>query len=134
MSDDRHPVRRVSVAQWTTYLLLACLVLEAGSMASRLSERALIAPAVEDRRTRDGVWFDLGQASMSIMLAATDLGIASGHSAVRDRELARKLLGLPSNQEAMYMIALGYPADRPLRPIKNPTRRPFEDVVHRVRW
>src|SRR5207248_9094093 len=48
MSDDRHPVRRVSVAQWTTYLLLACLVLEAGSMASRLSERALIAPAVAD--------------------------------------------------------------------------------------
>src|SRR6266571_866352 len=48
MSDDRPPVRRVSVAQWTTYLLLACLVLEAGSMASRLSERALIAPAVAD--------------------------------------------------------------------------------------
>lgn len=48
MSDDRHPVRRVSVAQWTTYLLLTCLVLEAGSVASRLSERALIVPAVAD--------------------------------------------------------------------------------------
>ena len=48
MSDDRHPVRRASVAQWTTYLLFACLALEAGTIASRLSERALIAPAVAD--------------------------------------------------------------------------------------
>src|SRR3989440_11261560 len=48
MSDDRHPVRRVSVAQWTTYLLFACLALEAGTIVSRLSERALIAPAVAD--------------------------------------------------------------------------------------
>src|SRR5256886_9217600 len=48
MSDDRHPVRRVSVAQWTTYLLFACLALEAGTIVSRLSERALIVPAVAD--------------------------------------------------------------------------------------
>jgi Domain of unknown function (DUF4328) len=51
MSDDRQPVRRVSVAQWTTYLLLTCLVLEAGSVASRLSERALIVPAVADAQS-----------------------------------------------------------------------------------
>src|SRR2546430_16207248 len=51
MSDDRHPVRRVSVAQWTTYLLFACLALEAGTIVSRLSERALIAPAVADAQT-----------------------------------------------------------------------------------
>src|SRR5256714_2993573 len=48
MSDDRHHVRRVSVAQWTTYVLFACLALEAGTIVSRLSERALIAPAVAD--------------------------------------------------------------------------------------
>src|SRR3989440_6385039 len=48
MSDDRHPVPHVSVAQWTTYLLFACLALEAGTLVSRLSERALIAPAVAD--------------------------------------------------------------------------------------
>src|SRR5207253_903614 len=52
MSDDRHPVRRRSVAPWTTYLLRACLVLEAGSVASRLSERALIVPAVADAQRR----------------------------------------------------------------------------------
>jgi hypothetical protein len=32
------------------------------------------------------------------------------------------------------MIGLGYPADRPLTPLKDPDRRPFEDVVHRGRW
>jgi hypothetical protein len=48
MFDDRNPVRRASVARWTTYLLFACLALEAGTIASRLSQRALIAPAVAD--------------------------------------------------------------------------------------
>ena len=32
------------------------------------------------------------------------------------------------------VASLGYPADRPLTPIKNPKRRPFGDVVHRGRW
>jgi nitroreductase len=32
------------------------------------------------------------------------------------------------------MIALGYPADRPLAPIAKPDRRPFDEVVHRNRW
>jgi nitroreductase len=32
------------------------------------------------------------------------------------------------------MLALGYPADRPLAPIVRPARRPFEEVVHRDRW
>ena len=51
MSDNRHVVPRVSVAQWTTYLLFACLALEAGAIASRLSQRALLAPAVADAQT-----------------------------------------------------------------------------------
>ncbi|MGA7096397.1 MAG: nitroreductase, partial [Acidimicrobiia bacterium] len=29
---------------------------------------------------------------------------------------------------------LGYPADRPLKPILNPKRRPLDEVVHRERW
>ena len=32
------------------------------------------------------------------------------------------------------LLALGYPADRPLHPIARPARRPFEEVVHRGRW
>ncbi len=87
-----------------------------------------------DDDTRASVQYDLGQATMSIMLAAADLGIGSGHAAVRDQRLARELLGLPDDRELAWLIALGYPAQRPLTPIKEPDRRPFEEVVHRGRW
>ena len=32
------------------------------------------------------------------------------------------------------MIGLGYPANRPLAPLRNPDRRAFDEVVHRGRW
>ena len=78
--------------------------------------------------------FDLGQATMAMMLAATDLGIGSGHSAIGDQEACRRILGVPEDQLCAYMLALGYPADRPLAPIARPDRRPFDEVVHRDRW
>ncbi len=78
--------------------------------------------------------FDLGQATMSIMLAAADLGIGSGHAGVRDQDLARQQLGLPDDKTCAFLISFGYPADRPLAPINRPDRRPFEEVMHRGRW
>lgn len=78
--------------------------------------------------------YDLGQATMAMMLAATDLGIGSGHSAVGDQDAVRRILGVPADRHAAYMLALGYPADRPLRPIAHPDRRPFDEVVHQGRW
>ncbi|WP_414637341.1 nitroreductase family protein [Actinophytocola sp.] len=59
---------------------------------------------------------DVGQATANIMLAATDLGIGSGHSAVGDQEAAQRILGFPDGHFCVYMVALGYPADPPLRP------------------
>jgi nitroreductase len=94
---------------------------------------ALVAPAGDEARVSQ-LYYDLGQATMSIMLAAVDLGIGSGHSAVADQEQARKVLGFPADRFCAYLIGLGYPADRPLVPIRRPNRRPFEDVVHRGRW
>ena len=41
------------------------------------------------------VRYDLGQATMSMMIAAADLGIGSGHASVGDQDLARRLLGFP---------------------------------------
>jgi len=78
--------------------------------------------------------FDLGQATMSMMLAAADLGIGSAHSAVGDQELARRLLRLPGDRACAYLVSLGYPADRPLTPIRHPDRRPFDEVVHHGHW
>ncbi len=101
----------------------------AGHVAGSAATIALI----EENPPR-GVEYDLGQATMSMLLAAADLGIGTGHSAVSDQDLARELLGFPADHRCAYLIALGYPADRPVTPIRNPDRRPFDQVVHRERW
>ncbi len=51
-----------------------------------------------------------------------------------EQDIARAVLGLPADRCCVYLMALGYPADAPLRPIRRPDRRPFTDVVHRGRW
>ena len=95
---------------------------------------ALIAPVADDAKTRESTHYDLGQATMSIMLTAADAGIGSGHAAVENQQLAREILGFPEDRFCAWLIALGYPADRPLRPIRVPNRRPFDEVVHRGQW
>jgi nitroreductase len=94
----------------------------------------LVAPDPAGGYERDSVQYDLGQATMSIMLAAADLGIGSGHAKVSDYGRAAEILGLPPDRVCWWLVALGYPADRPLAPIGRPNRRPFDDVVHRSRW
>ena len=106
----------------------------AGHVAHAAAAIALIAPVPKDQRQRDRLQYDLGQATMSIMLAATGLGIGSGHSAVGDQDMARDLLGFPQDKFCAYMISLGYPAGRPLTLIRKPDRRPFDEVVHRDHW
>jgi nitroreductase len=95
---------------------------------------ALIVSAGLDARDREIAEYDLGQATMAMMIAAADLGIGTGHSAVGDQDLARAVLGLPQDRVAAYVLDLGYPADRPLKPIRRPNRREFDDVVHRGTW
>ncbi len=104
----------------------------AGHVATSAATIALIAPAADNEFRR--AQFDLGQATMSIMLAAADLGIGSCHSGIGDQQLARDLLGLPAGRECAILVSLGYPAGRPLTPIRHPDRRPFEQVVHRGSW
>jgi nitroreductase len=106
----------------------------AGHVARSSATVALVAPADVEEARVSALHYDLGQATMSIMLAAADLGIGSGHAAVADQERARALLGFPDGRFCAYLIALGYPADRPLVPIRQPNRRPFDEVVHRGHW
>lgn len=106
----------------------------AGHVAGSAATIALIAPEEDTEQKRSRVSYDLGQATMNMMIAAADLGIGSGHSAVGDQDRARELLGFPAGRYCAYLISLGYPADRPLTPIRNPNRRPFDDVVHREHW
>jgi hypothetical protein len=33
-----------------------------------------------------------------------------------------------------FLLGVGYPADRPLRPISAPDRRPRAEVIHQGHW
>lgn len=107
----------------------------AGHIAGSAATIAVIARAPAGDPFMDGMLqYDLGQATAYMMLAAADLGIGSGHAAAQDQDLARQLLGFPEHRILAWLIALGYPAERPLRPIARPNRRSLEEVVHRERW
>ena len=95
---------------------------------------ALVLPHPEDERTKVVDQYDLGQATYAIMLAAADLGIGTGHSSVGDQEKAREILGVPDDHDVAYLIGVGYPADRPLKPIVKPSRLPFDEVVRHGHW
>ena len=113
---------------------LAGVSRSAGHVARSAATIALVAPVPSGARTRDLIQYDLGQATMSIMLAAADLGIGSAHASVSDQDLARRLLGFPGDRFCAWLVSLGVPADRPLSPIRRPNRRPFDEVVHRGHW
>jgi nitroreductase len=104
----------------------------AGHVAGSAATIVVIGPAADNEFGR--AQFDLGQATMSMLLAAADLGIGSCHAGVADLDLARELLGFPADRDWAFLISLGYPADRPLIPVRSPRRRPFGEVVHRDRW
>ena len=104
----------------------------AGHVAGSAATIVVIGPAADNEFHR--AQFDLGQAVMAMTLAAADLGIGSCHAGVADMQLARDLLGFPADRNWALLISLGYPADRPLAPIRKPDRRPFSEVVHHGRW
>ena len=106
----------------------------AGHIAGAAAAIALVVPQVDDDRTRIVDRYDLGQATYAIMLAAADLGLGTGHSSVGEQEKAREILGVPDDHDVAYLIGIGYPADRPLKPILKPNRRPFDEVVHHGHW
>ena len=103
-------------------------------IASSAATIALVGKEPDGERQRELLMYDFGQATANMMLAAADLGIGTGHSAVSDQQLAQQVLGFPDGYLAFFLIGLGYPADRPLRPLARPDRRPFGEVVHWDRW
>jgi nitroreductase len=102
----------------------------------------IIAKAVDDEHAKlldpsdvkAVIQFDLGQAMAAMTIAAADLGIGTGHTWVDDKDKARAILGVPDDHIVCYLLAVGYPADRPLRPIRKPDRCPLAEVMHREHW
>ena len=58
---------------------------------------AIVAPNPADDRWAELLQYDLGHATMLMMLAAADLGLGTCHSSVQDQELARKIIGFPES-------------------------------------
>lgn len=112
---------------------LATLWRGARHVAGSAATVTLVLPPPEEERSPTDL-YDLGQATILMMVAAADLGIGSGHSSIGDKDGCRRLLGIPEGYDPAYFLALGYPADGPLRPLRRPNRRPFEEVVHRGGW
>jgi nitroreductase len=106
----------------------------AGHIAAAPAAIALVVPQADDDHIRIVDRYDLGQATYAIMVAAADLGLGTGHAGVGEQERAREILGVPSDHDVAYLIGVGYPADRPLKPIQRPNRRPFDEVVHHGHW
>src|SRR5215469_1140515 len=57
-----------------------------GHIASSAATIAMVAREPESERQRELLLYDFGQATANMMVAATDLGIGSGHSAVSDQQ------------------------------------------------
>ena len=103
-------------------------------VATSAATIALIAPVADDPAIRNSIHFDLGQAAMAMMTAAAGLGIGSCQTYVEDQAMARQVLGHPEDKMCAWLIAMGYPADRPLTPVRKPLRRAYEDVIHMGGW
>lgn len=106
----------------------------AAHIADAAAAVAVVAPYSDDLETNTSINFDLGQAVMAMMIAGADLGIGSRHASVEDYQLGAEILGLPDDRRLTWLMGLGYPGDRPLKPIERPDRKPFDEVVHLERW
>ncbi len=111
-----------------------------GDYASPLAGAAMgVALVTEDPATAHAplsVYFDVGQAADSMMLAALEVGVGSVPITVYDQPLVKELLGLPADHHCEFLISFGYPADPTdlTRPPKSGGRLPLEELVHEERW
>lgn len=131
---NRQPWDFVIVTEADQLQALSTVWQGAGHIASAVAAIALVVPEPPNERRRLTDQYDLGQATMAMLIAATALGIGAGHSSVADQDKARAILGVPEPHLVSYLLGIGYPAGRPLAPIRKPDRRPFAEVVHYGRW
>lgn len=125
---------------WQFVLVTSRLILDELSEATPNAKPLLQAQAaivvVGDLRkeTREGFWVqDCSNASMNILLEATELGLGSVWIGVYPREdrvaNVSDILDLPEYTVPLSMIGIGYPDE-----VKEKPFRFKEDLVHYDRW
>jgi nitroreductase len=111
-----------------------------GDYASPLAGAAMgVALVTEDPSTARAplsIYFDVGQAADSMMLAALEVGVGSVPITVYDQGLIHDILGLPDDRHCEFLVSFGYPADPSdlTRPPKPGGRLPLDELVHEERW
>jgi nitroreductase len=79
-------------------------------------------------------FFDIGAATMIILLAAFDLGYAAAFTGTFDPEGMKKYLGIPDEYHPVGVISIGKPAKDMKSPSLKRGRKLFEQVVHFEKW
>jgi nitroreductase len=79
-------------------------------------------------------FFDIGAASMLILLAAVDLGYSAVFTGVFDPKGMKQLLGIPDEYHPVGVISIGK-GDKDMKsPSLKRGRKPLEQVVHNEMW
>jgi nitroreductase len=78
--------------------------------------------------------FDIGAASMIILLAAVDLGYSAVFTGVFDPPGMKKLLSIPEEYHPVGVISLGKGAKDEKSPSLKRGRKPLDRVVHYESW
>ena len=94
-AQNRQPWDFVVVTDRTSLQELSNVSQGARHIAGSAATVALIGLEPEDTNQRDLLQYDFGQASANMMLAATDLGVGSGHAAVFAQAEPKRVLGVP---------------------------------------
>jgi nitroreductase len=83
----------------------------------------------------DVAWtnFDLGQAAANMQLAAWEEGVGSCIARIYQPDVAREILGVPSEYDCRAALSFGYPHED-FKPAKMGGRRAIDDVVRWEGW
>lgn len=105
----------------------------AGHLAGAPMAVAILTP---DPVAKFQTMFDAGQAAAFMQLAAWEMGVGSVPASIYEVEMARKILGFPSEWHLRIALSFGYPLDEEKisAPPKPGGRKPLEEFVHWERW
>jgi nitroreductase len=79
-------------------------------------------------------FFDIGAATMIILLAALDLGYAAAFTGTFDPKGMKKCLGIPDEYHPVGVISIGKPAKDVKSPSLKRGRKLLDHVVHFEKW
>jgi len=79
-------------------------------------------------------FFDIGAATMIILLAALDLGYATAFTGTFDPGGMKKYLGIPDEYHPVGVISIGKPAKDVKSPSLKRGRKLLDHVVHFEKW